>query len=69
MEFLNSCCEGDKPSLKVTLIVMSSQKNLVWVILWFCRKESGTKSEQIQATAEHKPELHQKIVTGPIPVY
>lgn len=65
MDVLNNC-SGVKSSLKVILTVISSRNNSVCVILQFCRRESGTKSEQIQATAEHKRELHKKILIGPI---
>lgn len=41
----------------------------MYVILQFCRRESGTKSEQNQDTAELKSELHPKMLSGPILVY
>lgn len=66
MDILNNSSEGVRSSLKVILTVISSQNNSMWFILQFCRRESGMKSEQIQATAELKLELHQKTLIGPI---
>lgn len=68
-DITNNCRGGVKLSWKAVLTGMSSQNSTMWVVLKFCRRKGGTKSEQIQATAKHKPELHQKTLTVPIMVY
>lgn len=65
MFFLDSCNQEDKS--KVILVVILSQSR-AWYELK-CRNGRETKSEQVQATVEPKPELHPEIPIGLILVY